>query len=430
MNKCIVIGGGLAGLTAAAYLANSGFSVEVIEGSPKLGGRAYSFKDSQTGSIVDNGQHIVMGCYYETLKFFRLICAEKNLVYQKRLKVNFLKVNFQLFTLKTLPLPYPLNLLSALLRYKALSISDRMIFLKFFLKLPFISRKSLKNISVYDWLVKENQNENIRKSFWEILAVGALNTGINKASAAAFASILKKMFFAGSKAATIIIPKLGLTETYCEDAVKFIESKGGKVSLLESIERIKIDGNRVTGLETSKRKITDFDFIISAVPHYSLRKILLETELTEGLELSYSSILSIHIRVNINFLKEDFYGLIDSPVHWIFNHKDHLTLVISDANELIERSKEEIFDLAACELGKYTGIKKEQIISYKIIKGKRATFIPSNQITGVRPKSKTKIENLFLAGDWTDTGLPSTIESAVKSGRMAADLVIQSSSFK
>ncbi len=430
MKKCIVIGGGLAGLTAAAYLADSGFLVEVIEASPKLGGRAYSFKDNQTGSIVDNGQHIMMGCYRETLKYFKLIGADENLIYQKRLKVNFLKENFQIFTLTTLPLPYPFNLLSALLRYNVLSISERVIFLKFFLKLPFVSLKSLQNLSVYDWLVRENQNKRIRKAFWEILAVGALNSNIKKASASSFAFILREIFLAGSKASTIIIPRLGLSETYCQDSVRFLASKGGKVTLLESIERFNIKDNRVTGLETSKRKITDFDFVISAVPNFSLEKILPEIDFTDRLKLNYSSIISIHLWLKDNFFKENFYGLIDSPVHWIFNHKDHITLVISDANELAEKSKDELFNLAVYELEKFTKIKKEKIISYKIIKEKRATFVPSNDIISFRPKSETKFKNLFLAGDWIDTGLPSTIESAVKSGRIASESVILSAKSK
>ncbi len=423
MKKCIVIGGGLAGLTAAAYLANSGFSVEVIEASPKLGGRAYSFIDNQTGTIIDNGQHIMMGCYVDTLRFFKLIGAEKNLVFQKRLKVNFIKENFQVFPVKALPIPYPFNLLSALMRYNAISLRERMMFLKFFLKLPFVSIKKLDGINVYDWLVKENQNERIRKAFWEMLAVGALNTSIKKASAAVFAHILKKMFFAGNKAATIIIPKYGLSETYCSDAVKFIESKGGKVNLLEEVKSIKVDSGRVNELITSKRIIPDFDFVVSAVPHYSIKKLLGDDGLKKDLEFCYSTILSIHLWIKGDLLKDDFYGLINSSVHWIFNHKDHLTLVISDANNLNEKSKEEIFELAAGELERFAGINRSRIISYKIIKEKRATFVPTSEIINRRPKTKTDWNNFLFAGDWIDTGLPSTIESAVKSGRMASDMI-------
>jgi uncharacterized protein with NAD-binding domain and iron-sulfur cluster len=160
---------------------------------------------------------------------------------------------------------------------------------------------------------------------------------------------------------------------------------------------------------------------------YSLQKTVDDSSLYNNLELDYSSILSIHIWLNQNKLEKTFYGLIDSQIHWIFNHGSHLTLVISDANEFIEKSKEEIIELISCELKKYVNIGREEIKAFKIIKEKRSTFIPGNKILKTRPTNKTEYSNFFLAGDWTDTGLPSTIESAAKSGRMAAELILNGS---
>ncbi len=122
-------------------------------------------------------------------------------------------------------------------------------------------------------------------------------------------------------------------------------------------------------------------------------------------------------------MEDDFYGLINSPVHWIFNHKSHLSMVISDAGDFASVPKEELFDTAALQLEKYLGISKDKIISHKIIKEKRATFIPSNDILHKRPGAQTWLKNFFLAGDWVDTGLPATIESAVKSGRIVSELI-------
>jgi squalene-associated FAD-dependent desaturase len=425
MKKCIVIGSGPAGLSAAAYLSRSGIHVEILEASPKPGGRAYSFKDNETGTVIDNGQHILMGCYKETLNFFKLIGAGDNFIYQDGIKVNFIRENFKLFSLQASRLPYPLNLLSALLNYKALPVKDRLIFLGFFMKLPFISQKNIRDLSVYDWLVRENQNENIRKAFWEILAVGALNTNIKEASAATFSVILKEIFFRGNKAATIILPKFGLSESYCTDALNYIEKRNGKINFLEQVSGIKVAGNNIEEIVTSKRKLTGFDFVVSAVPLYSLKKFFPGLSSVSNLELNYSSILSIHLWLKENKLTEDFYGLINSPVHWVFNHRDHITLVISDADKLIDKSKAEIFNMAVFELEKYIKIGKDNIISYKIIKEKRATFVPSKEILNSRPEQNTLINNFFLAGDWVNTGLPSTIESAVKSGRIAAELVIK-----
>ena len=142
MKKVIVIGGGFAGLSSAAFLANSGHKVELIEASPKLGGRAYSFKDDETGSVIDNGQHILMGCYKETLRFLRLIGAEKNFHFQEKLKVNFINENGKLFRLEATKLFYPLNLLFGLLNFEALSFINRLKLLKFF-KLSLSKRNPL-----------------------------------------------------------------------------------------------------------------------------------------------------------------------------------------------------------------------------------------------------------------------------------------------
>lgn len=424
MKKCIVIGGGLAGLSAAVYLSKAGIKVTLLESSQKLGGRAYSLKDNETGDIIDNGQHILMGCYKFTLELFNEIGALGNLSVQRNLNVNFLKEGFKLFKLKAPDIFYPFNLLAALLNYKALSIDDKLRFISFFTKLPFYSDLDLERLSVYEWLEKENQSENAKKSFWEILAVGALNTNIKEASAKIFADILKEIFFKGNKAAAIIIPRLGLSETYCEAAKEYIEAHDGEICFGENVIELKNDLQKIIEVKTSKRKITDFDFAVSSVQNYSFKKILKHEDLDFEFEPEYSSILSIHIWLKENPLKEKFYGLINSPVHWIFNHGKHITLVISDAGELTDKGKEEIFSIAAGELEKYTFIKKERISSFKIIKEKRATFIPSKRILKSRPSAKTKLVNFFLAGDWINTGLPSTIESAVKSGRLAAEEIL------
>ena len=437
MKKIIVIGGGFAGLSAASFLANSGIKVELIEASPKLGGRAYSFYDDETKSVIDNGQHILMGCYKETLKFLKLIGAEKNFSYQEKLKVDFLNDKGKQYRLEATQLFYPLNLLFGLLNFEALSFIDRLKILRFFIKLYFYSDSELKNLTVQQWFLLEGQNEKIRESFWDFLAVGALNTSITKASAKAFADILKEMFSRGNEASTIILPLKGLSESYCSEAQSFIGKNGGVINLSEQVTGFGIENDEVKKIITSNRTITDFDYVISAVPWFVLEKVLtFEVSAAQtdreprrflpdvNLNFEHSSILTIHIWLKANKLTDDFYALIGSPIHWIFNHKDHITIVKSDANDIIDKPKEDLFEMAITELKKYAGIEREEIKTYKVIKEKRATFVPDNKTIDKRPNTKTKIKNLLLAGDWVNTGLPSTIESAVKSGRLAAQGIL------
>lgn len=192
----------------------------------------------------------------------------------------------------------------------------------------------------------------------------------------------------------------------------------------ETVEEIIIDNNYVKNIRTSKNTYYNYDYIIFAVPHYSLMKIIKDESIIPSINFEYSTIVNIHIWLKENKLEKQFYGLIDSPVHWVFNKGTHLNLVISDANYLAEKSNEEIFDMAAVELKKFLRIEREKITEIRVIKEKRATFIPSNDVVDRRPSQKTKIKNLILAGDWVNTGLPSTIESAVKSGRTAAEILM------
>lgn len=422
--KVIVIGGGLAGLTASAYLANNNYKVTLLEASPKLGGRSYSFLDKETNTVLDNGQHILMGCYFETLNFLSLIQAKENFYFQKRLKVNFVKEGFCVLPLKSFPFIYPLNLLLGVLRYKALNSSERLALIKVFLKLPFYSSNKLSGINIKEWLEIENQSKNVQDAFWRILAIGALNTSLEKASAKIFVDILRQIFLNGKSSSTIILPKLGLTESFCKNAEEFIKNNNAEIHLSETVLKLVIKDDKVTEVHTSKEVCKDFDFIVTAIPAFALSRIVEENGQINIPEFTYSTILNVHLWLKEKSFPEGFFGLINSPVHWVFNKETHLNIAISDAEELASKSDKGIMSMVKEEMMKFFLLSPESIINYKIIKEKRATFIPSNYILDKRPQQKTKIKNLILAGDWVDTGLPSTIESAVKSGRVAADLIL------
>ena len=424
MKRCLIIGSGISGLTAASILSSKKIQVTLLESAPKFGGRTYSFKDSESGETIDNGQHILMGCYKETLAFLNLIGAGNNFIFQKNLNIDFLTDDKKKYSLRSSLIPYPLNLLFAILNYNALNVVEKFRFIGLIIKLPFISERSLENLSVLDWLEKENQNENIIRSFWEILCVGALNTNLKKASAKMFYNILIKIFFNGNFASTIILPKYGLSESIISPALSFIKKNDGKVFSSETIKELIVKNRTVIGVKSDNNIYENFDFVISAIPLHALEKIISKELLNIKTIFSYSTILNTHIWLKENPVEANFYGLINSPLHWIFNKGSHLNLVISDADEISKKTNEEIIETALNELEKFTSAKKENLTGYKIIREKRATFIPDNNVLYNRPKSKTAIKNLFLAGDWTDTGLPATIESAAMSGRIAAECVL------
>lgn len=425
MKKVVIVGGGFAGLSAAVHLANVGINVELFEASPKLGGRAYSFFDDITGDVIDNGQHILMGCYKETIHFLKLIGALNNIYYQDKLEINFVDKYSGVVPLISKSKFYPFNLLAGLLSYKAIKFTDRVNIIKFFLKLLGTPSESLNNLTVKELLDDNHQNDRTIKAFWDILVVGTLNTNLEKASAKIFIDILKKMFLKGNKSASILLPKTGLSEMYCNNASAFLNNHNGGINLSSRVSYIEIRNEKVKSVIVNNKPVDGFDFVVSAVPFHSFQKMFLDSDyLLSDLKFDYSPILTVHIWLNENPFKEKFYGLIDSKVHWIFNHGKHITIVISDAGAMIEFNSEKIYKVVVEEIHNYFAFFNNSLISnYKIIKEKRATFVPSPAILNSRPNANTKIKNLFLAGDWTNTGLPSTIEGAVKSGRIAAELI-------
>lgn len=212
MAKYLVIGGGLAGLSASVYLAESGQEVELIEGSPKLGGRSYSFYDNHFNSEIDNGQHIFMGSYRHTIDFLKVISSENLPEYQSHLRINFLERGGKNHLLDSRSSLYPINLLIALINYSALSGTDKIAALKLFMNILVTKEIISSEFTVSDWLSRNKQSSNSVKSLWEIIGIGALNTKLHEASAEHFKSLLKKIFISGNRSSTIVIPRAQLSK--------------------------------------------------------------------------------------------------------------------------------------------------------------------------------------------------------------------------
>ncbi len=425
MDEIVIIGGGFAGLSSAVYLSKSNHKVILLESSPKLGGRAYSFPVEKHDDFVDNGQHVLMGCYPYTLNYLREIGSLDKLYFQKSLELNLVENGGEQLKLGGNSTLYPFNLMYALFSFPRFDLKDKMVLTRFFAKLPFTPEAKLKDLSVEEWLNKTRQTENARKYFWDLLIVGAFNTTAERASALVFREILVEMFLRGNKASTLIIPQTGLSDLYCEPSEKFLREKGNVVKLNERVTSFEIENGRIAKIITNKNMYSGFNYVISAVPvanYLQIRKNGLDENLLEKFEVS--PILSIHLWLNNYEFNEKFYGFTGSFLHWLFVHEKHITLVTSNATELIKLPKEIIRSKVTEELSKYfpdfTGKNVKDIL---IIKEKRATFVSSLQFERARNSVKAPYKNLVFAGDWTNTKLPSTIESAVKSGKTAADKI-------
>ena len=422
MKKCIIVGGGLAGLSTAIHLIQKNIQPVILESSPKLGGRASSFYDYDFSCDIDNGQHILMGCYNATFEVMQILNALDNLIYQNHLRIEYVDAAGTQIALDAKNKLYPLNILSGLLSYKAIAFKKRVSIVTFFINCVFLKGGvQPKGKTVREWLLLNGQDIEIQKALWDFLSIGALNTSPDKADAILFRTILIQMFLKGNFSTTIVLSRYDLSKTFCEPAEEHIKKHGGEIYRSERVKKIDVENNTVTKIYTENKVYTDFTQAVFALPPHALQKIegienILDPSL---LDVTYSSILTFHLQLKDNKLTQPFYGLIDSPVHWVFNHKDYVTTVISDADNYMQKSESELLDMVCAELEKYLKISRQDIGHHKMVKEKRATVVPDETQLRKRPEMRTRVKNLFLAGDWVRTGFPATIEGAMFSGKNA-----------
>jgi squalene-associated FAD-dependent desaturase len=426
-----IIGGGLAGLSSAVFLHKKGYNVQIYESSPKFGGRAYAFYDREKNLFFDNCQHILAGWYENTFDYLKAIDSYNKIDFQKNLEVNFYDTSKNSYNLKTFNLPAPFNLLFGLLNFKALSFSDKMAVLKIY---KIFTDKSLENLdNVGELLRKIKQTENLIKYFWEPFILAVFNAKPENINCKIFLEILKTGFSKKSFS-NLVIPKVNLNELFIDNAFQYFESNGINVYKKDKITLVKIENGSVISLQTESGKEINSDYFISAVPFFRFADLFEINDYNRYFHnrgnLNSSSIISLHLffesEIPEDLLLNNSFGmtgLIGTKVQWIFKRNSrHLSLVISASDfldELTDEDNETIFKTCVYELSQcLNGFEKFKIQDYKIIKEKRATFIPDNKSLKNRPSQKTELQNFYIAGDWTNTGLPATIESAIKSAKI------------
>lgn len=443
--SAVVIGAGFAGLSAAVTMAERGVRVTVLEGKPALGGRAYSFADPDTGDFVDNGQHVLMGCYGETLDFLKRIGAYDQLVFHEDLEIEMLAGPGRSATLKTARLPGPLHMTGALLGYRHLSFAERLNVMRGGLRMLAMRRfaqAELRHLTVAQLMDRLRQSEHARRCFWYPLSIATLNDEPECSSSALLAEVLKRAFFSRRRDSAFVYSRVGLSDLYCTGARRLIERAGGSVVPHSIVEMLELGPRgRVANVRLRDgRRIEASDFV-SAVPAPQLLRFLPENAVADPFfarfaDLSSSPIICVHVWLDREVTSSPFIGFIGATTQWLFNkrrifaqrgemHPGYLSFVISGARKLVDRSNDEILDIVIKDLHAMIPASREaKVVKSLVLKEKNATMAPDLRSHELRPTARTPIANFFLAGDWIQTGLPATIESAVISGRAAADAVI------
>ena len=437
----IVIGAGCAGFSAATALADRGARVLVLEARPGLGGRATAFTDPETGERVDNGQHILMGCYTETLAFLARIGAANRVRWQSGLRVSMIDRQGRESTLALPSLPSPLHFLAGVMAWDALSWSERFSVLRAGSVLrsggdkPFVSAVApaakAEGLSVRQWLSRMGQAPRLCELFWEPLALAALNQSIDQAEASSFARVLERVFGPDPSSAALVMPVVPLDELYAQPSKQWLIDRGGDVRV-HSPAKVVFAGDRVHGVRVRDETLAA-PIVISTVAWYAFHSLFetpppqLAETLANAAALHSLPIVTVNLWFDEAVMHDALIGLPGRHFQWVFDRRaivggdaSHLSLISSGAEAIVALSNDALVRMALEEIRQaLPAARTARFRKGLAVREKRSTFSLAPDAPS-RPGTRTAIEGFFLAGDWIDTGLPATIESAVIAGHRAA----------
>jgi squalene-associated FAD-dependent desaturase len=440
---CVVIGGGLAGLSAAVRLIDAGRRVVVIESAARLGGRAATFADPVTGERVDNGQHVLFGCYRETYAFLRRIGTESLAPLASSLRLRMCDTDGRQSVLRCPRMPAPLHLLAGVMTWKAIPLRDRLGVLRV---APAILRRrpgtradrELQSLTVSAWLRDRGQSPELRRWLWDPLVWAALNQSPDEASAAPFVRVLGELFGPRVEDSSVGLPAVPLDELFAAPAVRAIEAKGGTV-ITSAAGRIETDAAGRMASVSAGRTTIAADVVISAVPWHAFCELwptgcppALKNVCDSAAHMRSSPIVTVNLWLDRPVMTEPFVGLVGGSMHWAFDKQKifggtarHISLVSSGAAHLAPLDNAALAEVALSELrAALPAARSAQVVLSRVVRERRATFSLSPGEPR-RPATATAVPGFFLAGDWTDTGLPATIEGAILSGHAAVDAVLR-----
>ena len=437
--KALIAGGGIAGLTAAVLLDEMGYRITLLEAKPTLGGRAYSFLDKKTGSPVDNGQHVMIGAYHETIKLLERVGAKhtiKKLIPTRiPIKNNNNKTTY--FCLR--PLSFPFNLALAFLTFKGLSFKDKINLLKLAKELHRIkTHKSQppKQITVQEWLKKFNQSKDAIQNFWDPLTLATLNNSVDVAAAESLCQVFLKSYCEGKNDGLLIIPKKPLQDVFANPISQYIHMRGHDIKLQARVTGISFLDHKVQSFTLSNGDTLKADLYISAMPPQDLARVLPKTfkdnhpPLSKLEQFQKSPIISVDLFYDQCIMTDDFIGSACTTFQWFFRKTTnkglcHVTGLISGAHNLLDNDKKDLIATAQNDLAYiYPKAKTAKLIHALAHRERGATIHCHHDDSDIRPKQK-QTDNFYIVGDWTQTHLPPTIESATKSAQLMCDDLLE-----
>jgi squalene-associated FAD-dependent desaturase len=453
-----VAGGGLAGLAAACALSDAGFRVTLFEKRPFLGGRASSWEHPGTGEVVDNCQHVLFRLCTNLMEFYQRIGVAHQIRWYD--EMTFIEPGGRTSVIKSSPLPAPLHTAPSFLRFPFLDAADKLCIARALLPLT-LTRPRDTGQSFQHWLDQHGQTKQSVQRFWRPILVSALSEELDLISISAAAQVVRESMKSPA-ARHMGVPTVPLTDLYSV-AGDYVRARGGVLQFRRPVENFSANSSQVRVRLRRQQAGTEenleepFDYLVVALPFDGLDRVLPQAPESEPIreQLSHfetAPITGIHLWFDRQISDLDHAVLLDRTIQWMF-HKSrlqprrslgtpaaegrnnigltdassqapgsYLELVVSSSKTLIDKSRAEIVDLALREVGEFFPAARDaSLVKSTVIKELHATYSPRPGIDAHRPAPATAWSRVFLAGDWTATGWPATMEGAVRSGYLAAE---------
>jgi zeta-carotene desaturase len=424
MPNVAVLGGGLAGLAAATALGSSGFQVDLYEARAFLGGRATSWPvagpaGGEETEMVDNCQHVLVRCCVNLLDLYRRLGVENKIRFHREFR--FIEPGGRTSVLKRGVLPAPAHFAGSFLGLKYLGIADKIAIARAMYAIPRErSRADLDRISMLDWLREKRQTPRAIERYWRQVLVSAINEELDRMAAAHGFQVFWLGMIARADSYEMGLPDVPLRELYDERAL------GGGVRLRcrAAVTAIETEGECVTAIQAGGERV-QADYYVSCLPFERLMPLLPGLPV-EWSAFGHSPITGIHLWFDRPVSDVPHATLLDRTIQWFFNKSEgrYVQLVVSASRSLTGMPRNEIIALAVRELAEFfPAVAGARLEKAHVIKEVRATFSARPGLERLRPASATHLKNFFLAGDWTRSGWPATMEGAVRSGYLAAEAV-------
>ncbi len=419
MAEAIVLGGGLAGLAAAAALGGAGHRVRLFETRPFLGGRATSY--TAGSETIDNCQHILLRCCVNLLNFYERLGVSGDIKFYP--EYVFIEPGGRRSVMRAGLLPAPLHFTESFFTLKFLNFSEKLAVARGLLAIRREhSRSDLDRITMHQWLEEHRQPPRAIQRFWRQVLVSAISEEPERIAAVHGFQVFRLAFLATSNAYEMGVPSVPLGELYRPEAWQRIGNVD--MHLRAAVERVVMAGAKVECIQVAGEEHRA-DFYISALPFERLSAIDLNIDVAG---FTHAPITGIHLWFDRPVIDFPQATLLDRTIQWIFNKSDgrYVQLVVSASHTLVQMPRNEVIELAVRELAEFFPVVREaKLEKAYVVKEVRAVLSPQPGLESRRPPARTGVPNLFLAGDWTRSGWPAIMEGAVRSGYLAAEAVTE-----